>query len=97
MSKSENKLVNVEGLKVKDGKPQHLVVGHVYAVTPEKAEIFIKTKQAVKTSKPVTKKTPAPVLGGKEIKKEEAKTPAADKAPDVDTKAGKPEEEDLTK
>lgn len=68
MSKSEKKLVNVEGLKVREGKTQHLVVGHVYAVTPEKAEILIKTKQAVKTSKEVTKRTPAPILGGVEEK-----------------------------
>lgn len=62
--------VNVEGIKVRPGKPQHLAVGRVYAVTPEKAKALVQSKQAVKTDEKASNATLVPALGSEKEGKE---------------------------
>ncbi len=41
------KTVKIQALKVREGKPQHMVAGKVYSVTIDKADILVRGKQAV--------------------------------------------------
>jgi len=47
IKKETMKIVNIQALKVREGKPQHLAAGRVYSVTSDKAAILIRGKQAV--------------------------------------------------
>jgi len=42
------KIVKIQALKAREGKPQHMVVGRVYGVTSDKADILIKGGSAIK-------------------------------------------------
>jgi len=48
-------LVKIQALKVKSGKPQHMVAGKVYEVTEDKAAILFKADRAVEAKNTMVK------------------------------------------